>query len=334
MGLRRGPGRTCPMSQIGYEWPCREHELTKLSGWVIGGWVRETKVGSTYGKLLLYALGTHASSHGVAFPSHEALADDIEASTKTVQRYLTEMAEAGLIFRTVYYDDGRRAGTRYVLLCNVPARFLTPEQRALKAAGFAKMRHRLDADLLDSESGSDADLLDSGDDLPDSNADLLDSVVPQNEPPSNKPLLNEPPTLDGFAAFWQAYPARDGRKVGKAKSEAYWRKLTEADRCAVLTGAKVYASERGGPGQVSPKDPERWLRDRCWVDFQPRTAPKADGPSVGAVNEMMRQVDYELNGVGYATYNAEQQAAIIAQCLAEFGEHPSERYKPNVGVIQ
>lgn len=65
------------------------------------------------------------------------------------------------------------------------------------------------------------------------------------------------------AHFWPEYPARDGKKLEKAKALAEWLKLPiEAQRAAVK-GARHYAAS----GQRA-KDAYRWLRDRCFDDWQ------------------------------------------------------------------
>lgn len=64
-----------------------------------------------------------------------------------------------------------------------------------------------------------------------------------------------------FETFWQAYPKRDGKKVGKQATRMLFRKLTAAERERALTGARNLAAS----GRM-PKDPERFLkRDRAGV---------------------------------------------------------------------
>lgn len=79
--------------------------------------------------------------------------------------------------------------------------------------------------------------------------------------PSRKGL--EPPSSPGgdgeverqFAAFWDVYPQRNGRKVGKANALIEWRKLTVEERRRAYIGARHLAAS-----DQLPKDPERFLR--------------------------------------------------------------------------
>lgn len=63
------------------------------------------------------------------------------------------------------------------------------------------------------------------------------------------------PNDDQFDEFWQAYPKRNGKKVGKGNARIEWRKLTPDQRERALTGAQNLAAS-----DSYPKDPERFLR--------------------------------------------------------------------------
>jgi len=90
-------------------------------------------------------------------------------------------------------------------------------------------------------------------------------------------------TLEGsddaasFAAFWDAWPRRNGRKLSKGQAHQKWRGLTRAERTAALTGARHYAdaSERGKAGAM---DAFRWLEKKLWPDWQTPLPP--DSPPV------------------------------------------------------
>jgi hypothetical protein len=71
----------------------------------------------------------------------------------------------------------------------------------------------------------------------------------------------------GFDHFWQAYPRRNGRRLGKGLSEKRWVKMTLEDKRAAYRGAKNYAIDCDA-GRNIAKDPDRWLRDRLWEDWQ------------------------------------------------------------------
>lgn len=74
-----------------------------------------------------------------------------------------------------------------------------------------------------------------------------------------------------FNEFWEKYPKRNGRKVGKADAEALFKKLTPEEVAHVLTAVKHYSV---GCGDY-PKDPHRFLKPerggvepvwKSWVD--------------------------------------------------------------------
>ena len=58
-----------------------------------------------------------------------------------------------------------------------------------------------------------------------------------------------------FELFWQQYPKRNGKKIGKANSLIEWRKLSIGERRRAYLGAKHIAV-----ADTLPKDPERFLR--------------------------------------------------------------------------
>jgi hypothetical protein len=99
--------------------------------------------------------------------------------------------------------------------------------------------------------------------------------VPVTTTPSSTAVDNDDP-LRGFPEFWDAWPKRGGRKVGKNLAQDRWRKLNLDDRRAAYRGARHYAtaSEAGHQGAM---DAWRWLRDRMWIDFQEPGDPTARG---------------------------------------------------------
>ena len=77
--------------------------------------------------------------------------------------------------------------------------------------------------------------------------------------------LDDP--LRGFDKFWTAYPARNGKRLGKTKAADRWRPLDLEQRRAAYRGARNYALACDGDLTIA-KDAERWLRDHCWTDWQ------------------------------------------------------------------
>jgi hypothetical protein len=87
-----------------------------------------------------------------------------------------------------------------------------------------------------------------------------------------------------FTAFWARYPRRNGKKLGRADALAQWQRLKPTEIPAVMTGVEHYAAACNGlPWGTFAKDAFRWLRGRCWLDWQePATfdiQPGRRGPS-------------------------------------------------------
>lgn len=100
---------------------------------------------------------------------------------------------------------------------------------------------------------------------------------------TSRPTSINPPPVGGlsrdteFSEFWDAYPSRDGRKVGKAQARTQWGRLTPNARSLALLAVNHYAAERGGAGQLSPEDPQRWLRNQRWTEFADPPEPSTNG---------------------------------------------------------
>lgn len=71
-----------------------------------------------------------------------------------------------------------------------------------------------------------------------------------------------------FEAFWNAYPKRNGQRVGKKAAGREWTKALKSTTAEHLMAAVAkYAVTCNG----FPKDAERFLRDEIWADLVPAT---------------------------------------------------------------
>lgn len=115
--------------------------------------------------------------------------------------------------------------------------------------------------------------------------------VPQRSTPSSTAVDTDDP-LRGFEEFWDAWPQRGGRKVGRGKAEERWRKLSLDDRRAAYRGARHYAaaSQAGHQGAM---DAWRWLRDQLWVDFQEPAVPTARGRPAHAASDVPDDIRHD-----------------------------------------
>ena len=70
-----------------------------------------------------------------------------------------------------------------------------------------------------------------------------------------------------FSEFWDLYPTRHGKKVGKANTEIAWKKLTNDQRASAMASIHHYRLACDA-GLTMAKDPERWIKGKCWDDWQ------------------------------------------------------------------
>jgi DNA-binding MarR family transcriptional regulator len=101
--------------------------------------------------------------------------------------------------------------------------------------------------------------------------------------------------MRGFLLFWDTYPRRNGRRLGRKPTTALWVKLSLEDRRAAYHGAVAYA-EAIAKGETIAKDPERFLKHRIWEDWlEPAELPPPP-PATETTPEV--EVDHEAPGYG------------------------------------
>jgi len=86
-----------------------------------------------------------------------------------------------------------------------------------------------------------------------------------------------------FEEFWKVYPLRKGKKVGRKKSLDIFLKLNSQDYGKIIRNANNY-----GINNDFPKDPERFLKDDFWKDWdspqnaeRPKTNLERDDENLG-----------------------------------------------------
>ncbi|MCK5652778.1 MAG: DUF1376 domain-containing protein [Gemmatimonadetes bacterium] len=96
------------------------------------------------------------------------------------------------------------------------------------------------------------------------------------------------PTL--FERFWNFYPRRNEKRVGKKATLNRWKRLSDDDKEALWKAARHYAQSKIARVDGKARDPERFLKDDYWRDWldgpgtdvhveerdKPRPAPKVD----------------------------------------------------------
>lgn len=88
--------------------------------------------------------------------------------------------------------------------------------------------------------------------------------------------LSDPP---GFSEFWLIYPKRKGKKRNRVKAVALWKKLVGPRNIqSVMTGLRHYIAS-ADVKEGFAKDPDGWLRNRCWEDWQEPAEEDSPRPS-------------------------------------------------------
>lgn len=86
-----------------------------------------------------------------------------------------------------------------------------------------------------------------------------------------------------FGFFWQRYPARNGRRIDRAKALGQWKKMGLNDRRIALRAAGVYAVECDA-GRTIARDAHRWLRDRTYLDWHTPAGPAPTASTPGPMD--------------------------------------------------
>jgi len=196
--------------------------------------------------LLLVAIADHIDAEDTAFPGMKLLADMARVSYPTARRRLASLEERGVIKRDRRRrDDGNLSTYTYTL----------------SREWFGQPVINLITD-----HGSPGRALTS--DHPGERAE-----VPSDEQPSGQtPLSTDVDARvvsddEQFAIFWDAYPARNGKKIGKRLTRAGFLRLSLAERRTAYRGAVNYAAATAA-GVAGGMDPERFLKHRVWEDWQ------------------------------------------------------------------
>ena len=97
----------------------------------------------------------------------------------------------------------------------------------------------------------------------------------EEKTPNPKPVDDE-----DFRTFWEIYPKRDGKRLGKANTARQFSRLTQQARADILVAAKHYRDACAG-GLTKAKDPERFVRDDVWGDWMEPATPDPERSSNG-----------------------------------------------------
>lgn len=224
--------------------------------WETQAWVWSLPDLAANERLVALAFGNHGDSYGNELrPGVSRLCHMTGLSESTVKRSIKTLLDAGILI-LVRETDGRGVANEYRMPVDME------QVAAYHKKGFKFAQ-------AESERGSHR---------PERGSHRPDKGV-QAEPPdsNNKHSGNSESRDSRFAAFWEAYPARQYengsvKKNGKAAAQRYFDaalKEISFDDLMVAVAAFAKATE---PRYVP--DPERWLKNKRWTDdILPGLAP-------------------------------------------------------------
>ena len=199
-------------------------------------------------KFVLVALADHADHAHSCFPSHAYTAKRVGASSRTVQRAVHELAQAGYIWvRSETRKNGSQTSNRYVLK-------VTTEH--------------FDRGDRESRGGDRESPLGVTTNTP-GGVPPVSPPEPSLEPSEEPNTASRPPKPrfaypEAFETFWSTYPLR---KEKRKAYEAWAKATTEVGEHTVLQGAKAYAHDAKRLSEPRfTKHPTTWLNQGCWDD--------------------------------------------------------------------
>lgn len=229
------------------------------------GWVWDHSQAGGTDRLVLLAIADSADHDGTnAWPAVSTIARKCQVSERTVQRSIRSLVDLGEL-RVLDQAGGHgamRADRRpnlYEIVMDDGATERHPEGDGVTPG----------APRGDNQGADGVTPLSP-------NPSLDPSEDPSGNPSSSPEGEGRDDDPDrGFDVFWEAYPRRNGKKVGKAKAKAKWRKLNYENKRAAYAAALNYARAVEA-GSTIARDAERFLTSKWWEDWLdgPGDAPR------------------------------------------------------------
>ncbi|HVX15988.1 MAG TPA: hypothetical protein VHC22_32690 [Pirellulales bacterium] len=98
-----------------------------------------------------------------------------------------------------------------------------------------------------------------------------------------------------FDLFWNSYPSRRGRKLGKQKCSHLFSSLPRDDQLLATTAAKNYAASDEAQHGFA-RDPERFLKADWWRDWLGPPQPEERMPRVATAEELANWTPFGVRG--------------------------------------
>lgn len=89
-------------------------------------------------------------------------------------------------------------------------------------------------------------------------------------------------TLDAFEEFWESFPARNGKKLGKPETQVLFLELTKENQSLAIQAAKNYSESERVKDGIGIRDPKRFLKNgkgsQPWHDWiEPEVSQNGKG---------------------------------------------------------
>jgi hypothetical protein len=209
---------------------------------MIPHWLLDAEV-SSHAMRLYLILRRHGNAHHVCFPGRKRLAQQMNASTSTIDRARLELVSVGAIcYRVRVSDDGDYTSNEYHVHWH----------QALKCGFYSDEGSPAGDDT--SPAGDETGIF-TGDDLTNTHSEPRQTNYPER-----------------FEAFWREYPRREAK--GRAL-KAWTKAVKTTNQQLIINAARDYAKSYTGDYQFIPL-PATWLNDQAWLNETPKT--KQAGP--------------------------------------------------------
>jgi hypothetical protein len=109
------------------------------------------------------------------------------------------------------------------------------------------------------------------------------SIQEQEQEQEQEQIQQQPPAVDSdFEQFWEAYPKRNGKRLGKPEALRKWGAMSVLDKSQILIAVRNYANGRDALAGIGIRDPHRFLQDgkgnQPWREWlMPDTPTATDG---------------------------------------------------------
>ena len=254
----------------------------------------KAKIGNPTRKLVLIKLADNANDEGICWPSYRHVADHCEVDRKTVIRHVQWLEENKFLTKQ-YRKDEERGNKSNVYRVDIaggiahlgsqsthpsttesPAPSTTESPRTSNSFEPSSepvtiMSPTGSACSVCNGEGKYIDKLMDGQTYPvkchhckGTGKEPVKPETPEQPPKADKPL-NVP-----FDDFWNLY----NKKVGRKKSEAKWKRLTNKDRAAIMEHLPNYI--RNTPDVTYRKNPETYLNSESWNDELPNMSNRSN----------------------------------------------------------